>query len=294
MKSKILNVIDNNNLIFRYITVVVSLFISACYFNLFVRPINLVSGGTGGISIILEEIFGLDPSLSIFLMSCILLFFCYISLSKEDTIAALIITFVYPFFVSITANIDDLIVVDTSNTLLIVIYTAVLAGFTNGMIYVTGLNIGGLGIIGKIIAKKFYISEVLCVSMINFIVILFGAMVFGINMFLYAAIYLYISKYVSDKMLLGISRNKMIHIVSFKYDEIITFIKEELGHDTTIYSVNTGMKNRSKKMIMSMIPSSEYYVLKEGINEIDERAFVFVCDSYEVKGQDIKLKSVKQ
>ena len=35
--------------------------------------------------------------------------------------------------------------------------TAVLAGFTNGMIYVTGLNIGGLGIIGKIIAKKFYL-----------------------------------------------------------------------------------------------------------------------------------------
>lgn len=293
MKSKLLSIIDKNNLFVRYIIVVISLFISACYFNLFTRPVNLVSGGTGGISIILEEIFGLDPSLTIFLMSCVLLFFCYVSLSKEDTVAALIITIVYPFFVSITANIGNLIVVDTSNTLLIVIYIAVLSGFTNGMIYVTGLNIGGLGIIGKIIAKRFYLSEVLCVSLLNFIVIFFGAMVFGINMFLYAALYIFISKYVSDKMLLGISRNKMVHIVSFKYDEIITFIKDELGHDATIYSVNRGMSDRSKKMIMSMIPSSEYYVLKEGISEIDEKAFVFVCDSYEVKGQDIKLKSVK-
>ena len=293
MKSKILSIIDKNNLIVRYIIVVVSLFISACYFNLLTRPVNLVSGGTGGISIILEETFGLDPSLNIFLMSCVLLFFCYISLSKEDTVAALIITIVYPFFVSITANIGDLIVIDTSNTLLIVIYIAVLSGFSNGLIYVTGLNIGGIGIIGKIIAKKFYLSEVLCVSLLNFIIIFFGAMVFGINMFLYAALYIFISKYVSDKMLLGISRNKMVHIVSFKYDEIITFIKDELGHDATVYSVNRDMVDRSKKMIMSMIPSSEYYILKEGINEIDSKAFVFVCDSYEVKGQDITIKSVK-
>ena len=293
MKSKILSIIDKNNLIVRYIIVVVSLFISACYFNLLTRPVNLVSGGTGGISIILEETFGLDPSLTIFLMSCVLLFFCYISLSKEDTVAALIITIVYPFFVSITANIGDLIVIDTSNTLLIVIYIAVLSGFSNGLIYVTGLNIGGIGIIGKIIAKKFYLSEVLCVSLLNFIIIFFGAMVFGINMFLYAALYIFISKYVSDKMLLGISRNKMVHIVSFKYDEIITFIKDELGHDATVYSVNRDMVDRSKKMIMSMIPSSEYYILKEGINEIDSKAFVFVCDSYEVKGQDITIKSVK-
>lgn len=293
MKSKVLNVVDKNRLFVRYFYVIISLFISACYFNLLVRPINLVSGGTGGISIIFEELFGIDPSLTIFLLSCVLLFLCYLFLSKEDTFAALLMAVVYPFFVSITSGIGNIIVVDTSNTLLIVIYAAVLCGFTNGLIYVTGLNIGGLGIIGKIIAQKFVLSEVMCVSVICFIVVLCGSFVFGVNMLLYAAIYLYISKYISDKMLLGISRNKMVYIVSFKHKEIVSFIKEELGHDATIYSVNNGMKDRSDKMIMSMIPSSEYYVLKEGVSEIDKKAFVFVCDSYEVKGQDIKLKSVK-
>ena len=293
MNNKILNVINKNKLFVRYFYVVISLFISACYFNLFIRPINLVSGGTGGISIILEEVVGLNPSLTIFLLSCVLLFFSYIYLSKEDTFAALFITIVYPFFVSITANISNVINIDVSNTLLITIYAAVLSGITNGMIFVTGLNIGGLGILGKIVANKLRISEVLCVSIINFAVVLFGALIFGVNMLLYAAIYLYISNYVSDRILLGISRNKMVYVVSFKYDEIINFIKDELGHDTTVYSVNSGMKDRSKKMVMSMIPTNEYYLLKEGIMEIDDKAFVFVCDSYEVKGQDIKLKSVK-
>ena len=35
---------------------------------------------------------------------------------------------------------------------------------------------------------------------------------------------------------------------------------------------------------MCVLPTKEYYRLKEGINEIDEKAFFVVTDAYEVVG----------
>ena len=40
----------------------------------------------------------------------------------------------------------------------------------------------------------------------------------------------------------------------------------------------------SKIVLMSVVPTREYYRLKEGIHNIDKNAFFVVMDSYEVKG----------
>ena len=42
---------------------------------------------------------------------------------------------------------------------------------------------------------------------------------------------------------------------------------------------------------MVVIPTEEYYVLKESILEIDSKAFVFIADSYEVLGEDRSIST---
>ena len=39
-----------------------------------------------------------------------------------------------------------------------------------------------------------------------------------------------------------------------------------------------------QKMLMCVIPTREYYRLKEGISNIDKDSFFVITDSYEVKG----------
>jgi uncharacterized membrane-anchored protein YitT (DUF2179 family) len=41
---------------------------------------------------------------------------------------------------------------------------------------------------------------------------------------------------------------------------------------------------KKRKVLMTVIPNREYFKLKEGIKEIDEKAFFIVTDSYQVYG----------
>lgn len=293
MNKKILDIVAEKKIISRYSYMSLSLFIAAIYYNLLLRPIHLVTGGTGGVGILLESWFGLSPSLTTFFMLFGFVILSYFYLGKEDTIAALFIAIVYPLFISATEGVTDIFLLDASNPLVMVLYAGVLSGITDGMIYITGLNTGGFGVASKILAEKFKVSTSSVNAVINFIIVGIGTFKFGLVMLFYAVIYLYISKAISERVFLGISKNKMVCIVTTKYDKISSYLIEEMNHDSTVYEMINDINKRDQKMIMTMIPTKEYFLLKEGVMTIDKRAFLFVCDSYEVAKQDMRLKSVK-
>lgn len=67
--------IIEKNKIKNYISFIVGLFLTAFTFSLFYHPNNIVCGGTTGLSVIVDEIFGVNPSLFIAIASLILLIF---------------------------------------------------------------------------------------------------------------------------------------------------------------------------------------------------------------------------
>ena len=58
-------------------------FLLALNYNLFFLPNHLVIGGTSGLSIIFEEIFGWDPNIFLYISGLILIILCYIFLGKK-------------------------------------------------------------------------------------------------------------------------------------------------------------------------------------------------------------------
>ena len=40
---------------------------------------------------------------------------------------------------------------------------------------------------------------------------------------------------------------------------------------------------------MVVVPTSEFLVLREYVKSVDKSAFMFIADTYEVKGQDISI-----
>ena len=44
---------------------------------------------------------------------------------------------------------------------------------------------------------------------------------------------------------------------------------------------------------MTVIPSSEFVILKDFAKSVDKNAFVFVTDTYEAKGQDVLISKEK-
>ena len=74
------NIIDyfkKEKIISRFIIFLIGVFILALNYNMFVLPNNFVLGGASGIAVILKELFGFNPVISIYAISFGLLFVSY-------------------------------------------------------------------------------------------------------------------------------------------------------------------------------------------------------------------------
>ena len=196
------------------------------------------------------------------------------------TIAASIL---YPVLIEITEPIIEYFPKD-ADTLLLVIFAGVLGGVENGLIYRTGYNSGGFSAITQILFEQKKISIAKSNLVINGIIVILGSFFFGANNALYAIIYLYINNIVTDKILLGISNNKAFYIMTNKEEQVNDYIMRILGHSVTIFDVKGGFLEQKRRVLLTVIPSREYYRVTEGIKEIDPDVFFVVTDSYQVKG----------
>ena len=285
----ILNKIENKNLFKRYFMLVVGLLIYSVAYNVFFVPNNLLFGGTTGIAIIVKEY--IDPSLTILFISVFSIPIMYLFVGKREAINSIIGAILFPLFISLTKDIS--LSIPNDDIMLISICGAVLIGFANGIIGKTGLGTGGLDPIIRIIEKKFNISNGMAYSIVNGTIVVIGAFIFGWRILLYALIILYIISIVQDKVILNISMNKTFFIVTTEVKNVKQFLMDDLSRGVTVLDAKGGFSNFKEEVIMVVVPSIEYFKAKEGILEIDPNAFITICDSYQVYGQDSHRKSKK-
>ena len=157
-------------------------------------------------------------------------------------------------------------------------------GFGAGLVFKAGFTTGGTDIINQIISKYFKTSLGKSMLFSDGLIVLCSGLFFGINSMLYSVIILYIISLMSDRVVLGTSDSKMFYIVTKKDEEVKEFILKYLNHGVTIFKGKGGYSKNNENVLMAVLPTKDYYRLKEGINEIDKDAFFIVTDSYEVFG----------
>jgi len=269
---------------YRILLIFISLLLSATLYNLFLLPLKLVTGGINGIATITKYLYNINPSIMILLLSVSFIIIGYMYLGRERTTGTLIACFFYPLLLELTSNIGDIIKIDTSDTLLLVLFASVLSGISNGLMYKSGYSNGGFPIVSQILYEKFKISIAKTNLVINIIIVLIGALFFGWTNALYAMIFLYINSIVMDRVLLGISKNKAFYIITSKEDEIKQYIIKTLDHTVTSFNVKGGFLSNKRRVLLAVVPTREYYKLTEGIKRIDSEAFFVVTDAYQVEG----------
>ena len=205
-------------------------------------------------------------------------------MGKEPVIKALVVAIVFPLFVQLTANVGDLIKVDTGDQLLLALFGGVMYGFGVGLVFKNGYTMGGTDILNQILHKYLKISMGNAMLIVDGSIVLIGAFIFGWTKCLYAIIILYIISVSVDKSMLGISDKKAFYIVTSEVDRISSFVIDELGHGVTVFDARGAYSNEKTKVLFTLIPTKEYYKFKEGIKTIDKEAFFTVLDAYEVLG----------
>ena len=258
-----------------------ALLLSAVVFNLFLEPLNITVGGTSGLSIIFNEVFNINVTITTYFIYIITLLLSAFLLPRKVTMSLIVATVIYPFFIGLTSNINDIIVLNYSNPLLICIFAGILNGVGTGLVLKMGFNSGGLIVISQIIYRYFKISISKTYMLINVIIMLIGGYYFGVTNIMYAIIVMYISTIVTDKVMLGISSNKVFFVTTNKEKEITNFILKHINSGVTMVDTHQD----EKTTLMCAVPTSKYFIFKEGIISIDKNAFWYASDSYQVLGE---------
>lgn len=289
--NTILNKIENKALIRRYIIFIFAIFVYAVAYNIFFVKTNLILGGSGGIAILFKK--SLSPSVTIGLLSILSILLSIVLMDKQFVINSIAGSILAPVLVEVTKNIDFNI--PTKDMMLVAICGGVLIGISNGLTSKTGLSTGGVDTIIHILSRKLKKSQGSLYLIINGLIILIGGYQYGWRIILYALIVLYIVSILTDKVVLGISNNKTFFIVTDKVDEVKSYLIDMLNQGVTVLDAIGGYTNNRQDVLMVVIPTNEFFKAREGILEIDPKAFITITDSYQVYGgnKHKKKKEVK-
>lgn len=285
-KKKIDDIIErvkNKNVGKRYAMLLLGCLIVAFAFNLFFLKYNIVCFGVSGISIVLSE-FGVSPFMFILLANIFLMIVAYFVLGFESAKNQFVGAISYPIFVEITSLITDKIDLGTTEMVVIAILGGVFAGIGYGLIYKSNFSTGGTDVIIEILCKYFKISMGTAGLIVNSTIVIIGKLVFSWDIVLYAILVSYLISIFTDKVLLGISKCKAFYIVV--NDNIAKSVRDFLvsldGVGTTIIDAEGGYSKVDETLLLAVVPTRYYFIVKEGLKEIDKDIFFLVCDSYEV------------
>jgi len=262
----------------------ISLTLSAFLYNIFLLPLNLVTGGTQGIATITKHVYEIDPALMIFLLSAACTIFSLMYVGVERTAGTIIASIMYPLLVKLTSPLATFIPINTKDILLIIIFAGVISGLANGLMYKTGYSNGGFPVVSQVLYERHQIPVAKSSLFINVLIVAVGTHFFGTTNTMYAIIFLYINSIILDKVLLGTSNNKAFYIISKEEQKIKDCILKDLNHNITTFEVEGGFEESKRNVLLTIIPSREYYRLAKTIKEIDEDAFFVATNSYQVEG----------
>lgn len=282
--NQILDNLDKKDIVKRYFMLILGCFIIAFSFNVFFDQYGIVCFGVSGLSLVFKE-FGIPTYIFILVANIILLFISYIFLGKKKTKHALVGSITFPILVYLTSYLVPYIKFDDVEILVIAIFGGVLSGIGYGIIFKTNFNTGGTDIITEIVSKYTRISLGKATWISDGLVVLSGLLVFSWEIVLYGFLVLYIISFMTDRMVLGISQSKAFYIVTTKEDEVREFLLSITDGGVTIINARGGYTNDKQSLLLGVVPTRQYFIVKEGLREIDKNIFFLACDAYEVSSR---------
>ncbi len=282
--EEVINSLNARNRSERIAIFIWGVLVYAISFSIFFSPKNIITGGTTGLSLIVDKFLKIDTSVFVFFVSFTLLVIGYFLLGKKNTIKTIFGVILLPIFLEFSSIFQVLFHLEASSLFLTIFFGGIMMGLGNGMIIRSGFSVGGFQTIYQILYKYFGISIGKSTLWVNSVLIFISGMIFGVSNALYAIIGLYISSVVTDRVMLESSITKTFFIITNKEKEISQYIVENLGYGVTVMNAEGGYSGKNKKILMCAIPTRHYYELKESIQELDEEVFFLITDTYEIYG----------
>lgn len=263
----------------RWLVFLAGLEIIAISINLFYGPINIAAGGSTGISILVDAVWGINRSITVFIVNVLMLILAAIFLGKETTKNVALGSLLLPVLMQITPSFKA-----TNNELLAVIYGGALMGLGVSLLYRVNASSGGTTIPPMILKKYFYLNTATTLLCIDMIVIFLNIFVDGWNAFFLAAFSQLVTAITMNYTETGFDKKYQVRIMSNEHLEEIRKMLQRDYVGLTVYNVVGGYSDDKKQQLLIIVDTNEYGSLITKIHEIDDDAFIVTSNVAKVHG----------
>ncbi|PNV63221.1 YitT family protein [Clostridium sp. chh4-2] len=265
-----------------YLMIIAGSFIMGFAIKNMYDPVSLVTGGVSGIAIIFKNLFSVPLwvtntvlNIPLFLVSFKIKGWKFIKKTFVATVALSLSLYIIPYMPFVT---DDLFLAS--------LFGGIISGIGAGMVFICQATTGGTDMLAALIQRKLrHYSIAQIMQVLDGVVVLAGATVFGVKFALYALIAIFAVSKISDGMIEGLKFSKQAFIVSDHYEEIAKVVMDRLARGVTAVNAVGMYSGNDKKMLFCVVSKKEIVQLKEIVGRIDPGAFVIVSDAREVFGE---------
>jgi uncharacterized membrane-anchored protein YitT (DUF2179 family) len=267
-----------------YIYVILGSAIVALAFNLFLLPNRVASGGVSGISTILDSTLGWEPGIVQLCFNIPLFLAGVVLLGKQFGLKTLVGTVTLPLIVLWTAGLEPA----TTDPLLGSLFGGIGVGLGLGLVFRGRASTGGTDLAAQIIHKYTGLTLGTCVAAIDGLIVISAAIVFDLELGMYALIALFVTSKTIDFVQVGLGYSKMAIVITQKEEEVKQAILTKIDRGVTKLSATGGYTEDERPVLMCVVDQTEFTKLKQVVRSIDASAFVVVMNASEVLGEGFK------
>lgn len=252
--------------------------------RIFAENNDIAQGGVTGIAMLINFLFPEIPiGVGVFLLNLPLFLIAWKKIGGKFIVKSFLVT----VFLSFVIDSISFLPTYTGDKMLASIFCGVLSGISMALVFIRGLTTGGTDILAKLIRlRKPSFSMGRLILICDFFVVTLSGFVYGkIESALYSLVLIFVSSYVIDKILFGLTDSRTLLIITEKHKEISAVIINELGRGVSLVEAEGGYTGKGRKILLSAMLRGEVKRVTEIIAEYDKNAFTIILPSSEIVGE---------
>ena len=272
--------------VYEFLGVTVGVLLTALGLDMFLIPNKIAAGGVSGIATILHFTFHLPVGMVMLVLNTPLFLMGIYRLGLAFGFRSLYGTIALSVLIDALA---PLVPVLTHDIMLAGLYGGVLTGLGVGLVFRYKGTTGGTDLLAAIIRTYTGTNIGQLLFMVDAGVVLAAGIVFdSAELGLYALITIFITSWLIDLVLEGISYARAFIIISDRSEEIGNSILKKMDRGVTALHGKGLYTGIDRPVLLSVVNRSEVSQLKEIVYMIDPGAFVILTKVHEVLGEGFK------
>lgn len=250
----------------------------------FAKMGNFAPGGLSGLALIMNHLWGLPIGIMTLVLNIPFVIMSYrivgknflIKTARSMVVCTIFLDFIFPHTPAYNGS-----------PFMAALYSGVFLGAGLALFYMRGSSSGGTDFLTMSIkVLRPHLSIGFITMAIDLVIILLGWPVFGnVDAVLYGLASTFVTTVVIDKIMYGIDAGTLTIIITTEGKRVADRIGEVTGRGSTAIQAMGTYTKEEKDVLLCACSSSQAYMVKNAVHEIDKNAFMMLTETRQVFGE---------